>query len=981
MRLPTGGLIDRTRPLRFRFEGRLYEGYAGDTLASALLANGIRVLGRSFKYHRPRGLLAAGAEEPNALMRLGEGAATAVNLRATEIVLHDGLIAAPVNCWPSVRFDVGALSGAFSRFIGAGFYYKTFMWPHWHLYERSIRRAAGLGKPSADPDPDRYDSVHAHCDVLVVGGGAAGLAAAQGAACSGARVILAEQDFVLGGRLLWDEATIGGLPGREWAKRAAQQISSSPEARILTGTTAVGYFDHNAIVLTERCASGSPDGGPRERMWQIRAKRVLLATGAIERPLVFCGNDRPGVMLAQAVRHYLRRYAVRPGKRAIVMTNNDDAYRTALALSDAGVEVACVCDSREKPPAQPAAALSERGIEVLSSAMIVGTEGGSGLRAVRLRAAGRVRRVACDLLAMSGGENPSIQLFTQSGGKPVYDATRQCFVPGASVQAETSVGAAAGEFSLRASLRAGHAAGIAAAGSCGFAESQQRVPPESDDTGPSEPTVPQWGPGLGQPKHSGKCFVDFQNDVTLADIELSARENLVSVEHLKRYTTLGMAIDQGKTSNVNALALMAQITGRSIAQTGTTRNRFPYTPVTIGSFGGLSRGDCFRPFRRLALHEWHLTHGAALEEYGGWMRPAHYRRGVETAHAAAQREALAVREAVGIFDSSPLGKIEVRGRDAARFLDRIYANTISTMQPGKARYGLMLNELGVITDDGIVSRFSQDHFLVGTTSAGAARVAAWLEEWLQCEWRDLDVLTAPVTSSWAVLTITGPRARDVLAGAGADVELGPENFPHMSFRQGSLGGVPARIFRVSFTGEASYEINVPTGEARRVWDKLMSVGEAHGITPVGIDAWMLLRTEKGYFHVGGDTDGTTVPADVGWERVIRKPGDFVGKRSLSLEGNCRSDRLQLVGLEPSAGETLPVGAHLSCRPRKAGSEGYVTSSGFSPALRRGVALAMVRGGRARLGESIDVIVDGSRVAEARISQACAYDPDGARLHA
>jgi sarcosine oxidase subunit alpha len=974
-RLSAGGLIDRTKPLKFSFDGRVYEGFEGDTLASALLANGVRLVGRSFKYHRPRGIVAAGAEEPNALVSVGEGPDAVVNLRATEVVLHNGLIARPINCWPSLRFDVGAINGIFGRFLLSGFYYKTFMWPDWHLFEWAIRRAAGLGKPSADPDPDAYDTVYAHCDVLVVGAGPSGMAAARAAASSGARVILVEQDFAIGGSLLWDDARIDGLSSRQWLALAEQQIRRNPEARILSATTAIGYFDHNEIVLVERLAVDAVKrGAPRERIWQVRAKRVVLATGAIERPLVFSGNDRPGIMLSQAVRQYVRRFAVRIARRAVVVTNNDDAYQTATALAESGTDVACIVDLRRRPPADLVDIAKAQGIAVHAGAEILGTRGGRCIRAVQLRIDGQVQNIPCDLLAMSGGMSPVVHLHTQSGGGAVYDEALLCFVPARSVQAEESVGAAAGVFTLSRALKSAHESGRRAAEMAGFSAGKID-PPSTGAERANSPPEPFWSLASG----GDKAFVDFQNDVGVEDIALAARENYVSVEHLKRYTTLGMATDQGKTSNLNALAIMAGLTGRNVGEGATTRNRFPYTPTSIGAFGGPASREHFRPLRRMPVHQWHEDQGAKFEEYGGWLRPACYLRDGETPHDAEQREARAVREAVGLFEGSPLGKIEIKGPDSAKFLDRLYANTMSTLKPGKIRYGLMLNELGVLLDDGVVARLADDHFLIGTTGAGASRMAEWIEEWLQCEWPDFDVVSLPVTTSWAVLTLTGPNARNVLADADVDTALGAEAFPHMTYRDAYIGDAPVRILRVSFTGEASYEINVPTREASSLWTRLIAAGQKYGITPVGIDAWMLLRTEKGFLHIGADTDGTTVPDDVGWGHVSKKKSDFIGKRSLSMSDKVHPGRLQLVGAECLTSDALPIGCHF--RRAQGASEGYVTSAGFSPVLGKGVALAMVSAGRARMGEVFDVYANGPTGLKAKIVPLCAYDPEGTRLHA
>ncbi|MCP1469776.1 sarcosine oxidase subunit alpha [Sphingobium sp. OAS761] len=966
-RSATGGRIDRSRTLRFRFGGRDYVGHPGDTLASALLANGVRLLGRSFKYHRPRGLLAAGVEEPNALVQLGEGARVTPNVRATEVPLYEGLVASSVNCWPSARFDIGAVNDLLHRFLAAGFYYKTFMWPNWHLYEGFVRRAAGLGRPSREADPDRYVTRNAHCDLLVVGAGPAGLAAARAAAERGERIILVEQDMAIGGSLLHDNNIIDGLDQDAWIAGVRAALDEAPDARILTRTTAVGYFDHNALALVEALGSevdcaATPDR-PRFRLWQVRAARVVLATGAIERPLVFAGNDRPGVMLAGAARTYAARFGVLPGKRALVVTNDDEAYRVAEALIAAGMEVAELIDLRATVPADLAARLAAHGVAMTRNATVDATRGRGHIRAARIRLPGGATRwVRCDCLAMSGGFSPAVHLFSQSGGTLRFDEQRAAFVPERSVQPEVSVGGAAGDFDLTSALASGYRAGGGTGAAPSASQSRQPSPP-----GPL-------GQVAGDPS---RAFVDYQNDVTAADVALAARESFRSVEHLKRYTTLGMAPDQGKTSNVNGLALLAGATARTIAETGTTRFRFPYTPLPLSVMAGWRRGDLFRPVRFMPGHGRHVTAGALFEDFGGWQRPACYPRAGEDRHAAEQREALAVRQGAGLFEGSPLGKIEIVGPDAARFLDRIYANTMSTLQPGKVRYGLMLSEIGAIIDDGVCARLAEDRFLVCTSSGGAARISAWLEEWHQCEWPDLDLVIAPVTSAWGVLTLSGPAARAILSAVGTDINLAADAFPHMSWRQGLVGGMAARILRVSYTGDLSYEINVPASRVPELWDRLMAAGAGHGIAPVGIDAWMLLRTEKGYLHIGADTDGTTTPLDVGWPQVLRKKSDFIGKRSLFLPENLSEDRLAFVGFasdDPAI--ALPIGAHVLGPD---GSDGYVTSSGFSPTLGHGVALGLIRGGAARVGERVVVRgLDGDL--PARVTSPVHFDAQGERLN-
>ncbi|MDJ0921675.1 MAG: sarcosine oxidase subunit alpha family protein [Henriciella sp.] len=975
-RLDQGGQVDRSQPLSFTFEGRAYTGFVGDTLASALLANGVSVVGRSFKLHRPRGLFAAGSDEPNALVQLETGARTEPNLKATEIELYEGLSARAVNCWPSARFDLGAVNGLADRFFPAGFYYKTFMWPDWHLYEWAIRRAAGLGKAPKDADPDRYDMRFAHCDVLVVGGGPAGLAAARAAASGGARVMLVEQDAALGGRLNWDAAAIDGTDGLAWTDKVLEELDAAEEAQVLTRTTAIGYFDHNLIGLVERVSDHveqADSDKPRQRFWQVRAGQVILATGVEERPIVFPGNDRPGVMMASAVRRYLNQYGVAAGQSAVIFANNDEAYLTADTLHAAGVEVAAIVDTRVSVSPDVLAAMSTRAVPIYSEVQITATRGRKALSSVLVSGAQVDEWIDCDLLAVSGGFNPRLQLFRQSGGKPDYDEAKAMFVPDLSVQAETSVGGAAGELGLGEALTVAHEAGVAAVAESGY-RAADLVAPVADSRAPQ--LTPFWRVDEGK----GKAFVDFQNDVTVEDIALSARENFVSVEHLKRYTTLGMAPDQGKTSGVTGLAILGELTGRSVAETGATADRFPFVPTALGTLAGQARGELFRPIKRMAAHEVHEELGAVFEEYGGWARPAYYPEPGESGWDAEQREALCVRQAAGLFDGSPLGKIEVVGPDAGTFLDRIYANRLSNLKPGRLRYGLMLNELGVVIDDGVAACLGENHFMVGTTGAGADTIAAWLEEWHQTEWPELDIVIAPMTQQWGVLTLSGPRARDILDAVGVEADISAEAFPHMRFIETNVAGVPARIFRVSFTGELSYEVNVPARRMPDMWRAFMTAGQPFGLSSVGLDAWMVLRTEKGYLHVGADTDGATVPDDIGWARVMKKQSDFIGRRSLTQPENLRTDRYQLVGLETvGSNAMLPVGAHLFMGGADGGSEGYVTSSGFSPTLQHGVALAMVKGGRARMGQVFEVRMD-KALHRARIVDPCFYDPSGDRLN-
>lgn len=952
-RLPEGGRIDRSRPLAVRWCGRPLEAYAGDTLASALLASGIDIVGRSFKYHRPRGLLAAGYDEPNAIVQIGTGAEAIPNLKATEVELHDGLEAWPVNAWPNAEIDALAVLGLAKRFIPAAFYYKSFMWPGWHWFEPLIRRAAGLGRVPESGDPDTYVHRHAHVATLIVGGGRAGLEAALDAGRNGQPVMLVEARADFGGALGAGDL-VDGKAARQWVDAALAELATMPHVTALPRTMAIAFQDHGFVTLAERLSDHLPRAarcGPRQRLWKVRAGQVLLATGALERPLVFPGNDLPGVMLAGAAGHYLDRFGVAPGRRVVLATNNDRAWQAALDLGRAGVTIAAILDARAEVPATLREQAEARGIAVLAGHTVAAAHGRRRVKRVvagRLTADGRLaglwRTFACDALLVSGGWNPVVHLHSQAGGSLAWDERLAAFVPAAQPQACRSIGAAAGE--IPGAVRALW---------------QNRRPSE----------LP-----------SPASFVDYQNDVTAADIALAAQESYRSVEHLKRYTTLGMASDQGKTSNVNGLAIMGDLLGKAPAAVGTTRFRPPFDPTPLGLFAGHRRGETLAPRRRLPAAAAHEALGAAWEEYGGWMRPACYPWPGESETAAIEREARTVRSAAGLFDASPLGKIEVAGPDAATLLDRIYVGTVSSLKVGRCRYGLMLNEQGIIYDDGVVARLAGNRFLVGTTSGKPAAVTAMLREWLQCEWTDLAVAVEDVTACWAVMNIAGPAAREVLLALGSDIELSRDAFPHLACREGRIGGVPCRIQRVSFSGELSYEIAVPAREGEALHAQLMAAGKAFGLEPFGVESLLVLRTEKGFLHVGTDTDGTTMPQDVGFGGPLRaKASDFVGRRSCLRPDGLRADRRQLVGLESLDGTVLPVGGHVLAPGAvpPAPSEGWVTSTILSPTLGRPHALALVAAGGARLGEEV-AVWDFGQSRRARIVAPCAYDPEGARMH-
>ena len=999
-RLPEGGRVDRDRRFRFTFDGKSYPGLAGDSLASALLANGVHLAARSFKYHRPRGILTAGVEEPSALVQLETGGTTDPNSRAPVVELYDGLRAASQNNWPTLSHDLGEVAQLAARLLPAGFYYKTFMWPAraWRYYEYVIRHAAGMGRAPAAPDPARYEKTYAHCDVLVVGAGPAGLAAALSAGRSGARVILVDEQNELGGALLADRAEIDGKPALDWVTGAAAALAAMDEVRVLTRTTAFAYYDHNYLALLERITdhlgpdAELPAGLPRQRLWKVRARRVVLATGAIERPLVFADNDRPGIMLAGAARTYLNRYGVKTGGRAVVLTNNDSAYLAASDLRAAGLSVT-VADLRADGAAAPTAqAAAERGVEILTGQGIVETGGRRRVNAVKL---GRLdetpgvrilagRRIECDLVCMSGGWNPTTQLYTQSGGTLAFDQTIAAFVPDRATQPVVAAGACRGSFGLGDCLGEGDAAGIEAAAAAGFKAAGRKPRRPTASNREVAALLPVWlVPGVRPVGRGGKYFVDFQNDVTAADLDLAVRESYISVEHVKRYTTTGMGTDQGKTGNVNALALQARARGEAIPAVGATTARAPYTPVTFGGLAGRDIGALADPIRKSAMHGWHAQAGAVFEDVGQWKRPFYYPRPGERMDQAVNREAEAVRDSLGILDATTLGKIDIQGADAAEFLNMIYTNGWKTLQPGRCRYGLMLHEDGFIFDDGVTARLAENHFLMHTTSTGAANVLAWLEEWLQTEWPALKVYCTSVTEQFAVANIAGPNAGRLLAELGDDLELGAEAFPHMSVRSGTVAGIPARVFRVSFTGEASYEINVAASYGLALWTALMAAGEKYAITPFGTECLHVLRAEKGYIMVGQDTDGTMTPADVGMGRMASTRKDFLGRRSLVRPDMQRADRKQLVGLlTDDPREVLPEGAHVA-EPDAAGPPtphlGHVTSSYWSPNLGRSIAMAVIRDGFARMGDKLTVPLLDRRVA-ATVTGTVFYDPEGARLN-
>jgi len=988
-RLAKGGrLIDRTRPVEFSFNGKRLRGFQGDTLAAGLLANDQMLVGRSFKYHRPRGIVASGPEEPNALVNLGSGARLEPNQRTTTTELFDGLESTSQNHWPSLEFDIGVVNNAAARFLPAGFYYKTFIHPRpfWkHVFEPVIRRSAGLGKAPTQGDADRYEQAYAFCDVLVIGAGVAGLLAARAAADAGQRVILLEQAPTLGGRAPVDDAGVQGQPVDAWLSAIEADLAARDNLTIRTRTTGFGVYDHGYVLADERVADHTPgDGRPKHRLWRIRAGRIVTATGAIERPLSFAGNDIPGVMLASAVRDYVVNYAVSPGDRTVIVTNNDSAYQTALALKAAGLDVPAILDARDSATGPLPEATRAAGIRVLTGKAIASVKGGKRVTGVAVCAQageGAVQEeIACEVVAMSGGWSPVVHLYSHCGGKLTWDETISAFIPdparpplnhdgSAMVQV---VGAAAGCLSLENIL-----AGFAGKSGKGAI----RVPDASQTPDGSVEIPPVWIMPQGAPiTLRNKMWLDYQNDVKVSDVQLASREGYQSVEHTKRYTTLGMATDQGKLSNINGLAILADSLGAEIPQVGTTTFRPPYTPVTIGALAGEARGEIFQPLRRTPMHESHEKSGAYFEPVGLWRRPYCFPRAGETHEQAVHREVLNTRTNLGLLDASTLGKIIVKGPDAGRFLDMLYTGVMSTLPVGKCRYGLMCNEQGFLSDDGVVARIDEDTWLCHTTSGGADRIHAWMEDWLQCEWWDWQVYTANVTEQYAQVAVVGPNARKLLQVLGG-MDVSRETLPFMQWADGTLAGFPVRVYRISFSGELSYEIAVPASHGAAFWAACMNAGKALGAMPYGTECLHIMRAEKGFIMIGDETDGTVIPQDLGLDWAIsRKKTDYLGKRGQERVYLASPDRWKLVGFETLDGSVIPDGAYIIADGingnGQRNTQGRVTSTYYSPTLKRGIAMGLLKQGPARLGEVVEFNTAAGGTIRARVRDTVFYDRDG-----
>ncbi|MFT5393940.1 MAG: sarcosine oxidase subunit alpha [Gammaproteobacteria bacterium] len=1009
------GRIDRSAPIQFTFDGVSYTGYHGDTLASALVANGVVVVGRSFKYHRPRGLYASGPDEPNALVTIDDGPRREPNLRATEVELYEGLCASSQNRWPSLSWDVGAVAGWFSRMLPAGFYYKTFMWPQrgWRFYEWFIRRAAGLGTASREADPDTYAHHYAHYDVVVVGAGPSGLAAARAAARAKARVLLVEQSSELGGSL-WrmGEGSAQTAGTRDWAKACIDELTTSANVEVLVRTAAFGFYDHNMLTLSERVRDHLPVGEPasdeatpRQRLWYVRAGEVVLATGASERPLVFAGNDRPGVMLASAAARFLNEFAVTVGNALVVFTTNDSVYPAVLELTRAGAAVLLVVDAREGgPSAHWAQALAAERVELLCGHAVIDTFGGPVIEAVEVQAlgvngqslVGPGRRVECDGLLVSGGWTPNVQLFAQAQGQLVWDDEVHAFVP-SSPQRTTSnqrvccVGSMCGVASVVERVAAGLEQGANAAQRAGYSSPSDVLPDLSLAVAGAPPSVPALALWIvPQPaKRIGKRFVDFQNDVTAEDIGLAVSEGYHSVEHLKRYTTLGMGTDQGRLSNINGLANLAIARSAEIPDVGLTTFRPPYSPVTLGLLAGAERGAVLTPERLTPLHDWHVARGAKMNTVGRWYRPECYPGVNESVRDAGYREALQVRTTAGVVDVSTLGKIEIQGPDSAEFLERVYVNRWRRLPVGRARYGLMLRDDGMVMDDGTTTRISDQHYYMTTTTGQAEAVMAHLEYHAQVVWPELDIDMVSVSDQWGAFALAGPRSRDVL-GAVADAGVSDEALPFMGYVETAIAGVACRVFRLTFSGELAYEVHVPAGFTLAVWQAVLRAGEAFGITPYGTEAMAILRIEKGHV-VGSELDGRTTVADLGLGGLARKDGEFIGAQGQARPALSGEGRLELVGVRscdphsrvPRGGQLIEAKFVASAMSRTTRTRvptlGHMTSVTYSPALDAHIGLALVRDGRERIGERVHVASPVSGVCvEVELVHHVFVDPTGER---
>ncbi len=991
-RLNKEGLINRNKKISFTFNGKKLFGYEGDTIASALIANGIHLVGRSFKYHRPRGFFGAGVEEPNAKLQVEFNGHSEPNVNATEMELVEGLSATSQNCWPSVNFDIGAINNFLKMFFPAGFYYKTFMWPKsfWYkIYEPFIRKAAGLGVASIEKDKERYEHKFEYCDLLVTGSGPSGLASAYAAAKNGAKVILAEDKPRFGGTLLTDDVSIDNLSGKDWAEKIITELKSMPNVTVKNRSQVFGYYDHNMLVMFERVSDHLEKKSkftPRQRLWYIRAKETILSTGSIERPIVFGNNDTPGIFLSAAAKEYMKVYGVLVGKKPLIFTNNDSAYETALEFKKNNVEP-IILDTREEHSSELIDEAKSKGIDIRFSHGVIVANGYKKVKSAKIgklnkdkNSFGKIETVDCDCICVSGFWTPSVHLASQSGNKLKYEEKIDAFIPDKKKQHETSVGAANGSFTLEESLKHGFENGSNLSAKITETKTEISIPNVNEKKYGAHDKF--WCMPL--PKNENpKRFVDFQNDVSVSDIEIALREGYRSIEHVKRYTTLGMATDQGRTSNLNGLQLVSNIENKIVPEVGHTTFRPPFTPITIGTIVGREVGMEYMPTRKTPMHEWHEKNNAVFVDAGAWKRPRYYKLGSETLFEASKREAKNVRENVGICDVTTLGKIDIKGPDAAEFLNRVYTNAWMKLPVGKARYGLMLREDGIVMDDGTTTRISENHYHMTTTTAQAANVLSHLEYYLQIVWPELNVNVVSTTEQWAGAAIAGPKSRDMLSKLYPDLDVSNEALPFMGYKEAEFFGVPSRIFRISFSGELAYEINVKSDHGMFMWEKMMEVGKDFGNQPYGTEALSTLRIEMG--HVAGpELDGRTIPSDVSLNGLVSKKKDFIGKNSLGREAFNVESRQKIVGLIPiDRKSSIPEGSHIvQDQNAKLPNPklGHVSSSCWSVENNNPFSLAIMKDGKNMIGKKFFAVSPlKNKSIEVEVISSHYVDPEGKRV--
>ena len=997
LRVKTSKFIDETTRVSFKFNGSNYYGYKGDTLASALIANGIHLVGRSFKYHRPRGIMTAGSEEPNAIVQLNNNSARSEpNVRATEVEIYDGLEASSQNCWPSVNFDIGGINNFLSPLLPAGFYYKTFMWPasFWEKYEYFIRKSAGLGKSPTEPDPDIYDHKYIHCDVLVIGGGISGIIAAKTAAKNGLDTLLIDEKPNLGGSTIFqnsDHHKINNQTSSSWLEKEISEIESLENLQVKTRTSAAAFHGYNFVLarenLTDHLSLEDRKNKVRQRLLKIRAKKIITATGSLERPMIFNNNDRPGILLSSAVKKYVDFYGVACGTSNVLFTNNDSAYETALSLFKKGIQIKAIIDIRENATSKIIDEIESHGIKIYKSYTIVDTEGYKKINKISIMqlskdgqsVVGSKINLDCDCLGVSGGWTPAVHLFTQSGGKLKFREEDHVFVPNTYPSKQISIGSCNGEFELDEILK------LVPLQIKNFLD-VEKTDYENLSVEVSKNLSKRNIWLLPSDKVIGKTkpFVDFQNDATAKDIKLALREGFRSIEHVKRYTTTGMGTDQGKLGNMHALGIIAETAGVKMGELGTTTFRPPYTPLSFGTIVGRNVGEYFDIFRRTPMHDWHVKNNAEFENVGQWKRAWYYPINGENMHQAVQRESKAARESAGILDASTLGKIDIQGTDASEFLNRVYTNAWSKLEIGKCRYGLMLHEDGMVYDDGVTTRLDENHYIMTTTTGGAANVMGKLEDYLQTEWPELDVYLTSVTDHYATISVCGPNSKKIVSKVIPDLDFSDESFPHMSFKNSKIGNIKCRVMRISFTGEHSYEINIQASFGKSVWEKCMEAGKEFNITPYGTETMHLLRAEKGFIIVGQDTDATMTPIDLQMDWIVsKKKYDFIGKRSLYRSDTIREDRKQLVGLltdDPQI--VLEEGAQIVEDVNKKPIEmlGHVTSSYYSPNLNKSIALGVVRGGKNMMGKKLFIPME-NKIISVTVADPVFLDKENKRLHA